>query len=292
MARQLRIEYPGALYHITNRGNERRVIFRDTHDRETFLETLSIVIERFEWLCHGYVQMDNHYHLLIETPKGILSRGMMQLDSIYAQKFNRRYQRVGHLFQGRFKCLLVEKETYLLELSRYMVLNPVRAGLVNTPEEWKWSSYQAFIGAIPKPEYLTIDWILSQFGEVKARAVRSYKEFVRSGYGMEFPEEGLVGQVILGSEKFLRETNVHLTKSGKDRIKEIPRGERYSTRFELEELFQRGMISGKSRDEIIYESYHDYDYTMREIGDYLGLHYATISRAVKKYEEKKKREKG
>ena len=164
----------------------------------------------------------------------------------------------------------------------------MRAGLVKTPEEWKWSSYQAIIGAVPKPAYLTIEWILSQFGEEKTKAVRAYQEFVRAGYGMEFPEEGLVGQVILGSEKFLREINGHLTKSGKDKIKEIPRVERYSTRLELEELFQRGMISGKSRDEIIYESYHDYDYTMREIGEYLGLHYATISRAVKKCEEKRK----
>jgi len=163
MARALRIEFPGAIYHITSRGNEKKAIFRDSNDRKTFLEILTLVTERFEWECHAYVLMGNHY-LLIETLKSNLSRGMKQLNSIYTQKFNRRHKRVGHLFQGRYKAFLVEKEYYLLELSRYIVLNSVRAGLVEHPGEWKWSSYRATIGKGPKAKFLTIDWLLNQFG--------------------------------------------------------------------------------------------------------------------------------
>ena len=134
MARPLRIEFPGALYHVTSRGNARQRVFRDDEDREMFLATLAWVVERFGWRCHAYCLMDNHIHLLIETPQPNLSRGMRQLNGVYTQPFNRRHRKVGHLFQGRFKAVLVEKERYLLELARYIVLNPVRAKMVKTPE--------------------------------------------------------------------------------------------------------------------------------------------------------------
>jgi REP element-mobilizing transposase RayT len=139
MARPLRIEYPGAVYHITSRGNAYQDVFLDDADRERFLEVLKQTVDRFNWLCHAYCLMMNHYHLLIETVDPTLSRGMRQLNGVYTQAFNRRHERVGHLFQGRYKAILVEKETYLLELSRYIVLNPVRAKMVKKPEEWEWS---------------------------------------------------------------------------------------------------------------------------------------------------------
>ncbi|MEJ2696952.1 MAG: transposase [Candidatus Sulfobium sp.] len=142
MARPLRIEYDGALYHVTSRGNERKRIFRDDEDRAAFLDTLLKVNERYNWMCHAYCLMNNHYHLIIETPDGNLSQGMRQLNGVYTQLFNRRHHRVGHLFQGRFKTILIEKEGYLLEVSRYVVLNPVRAKAVERPEHWKWSSYR------------------------------------------------------------------------------------------------------------------------------------------------------
>ena len=290
MARSLRIEFPGALYHITSRGNEKKHIFQDTKDRDSFIEILTLVIERFDWICHAYVLMGNHYHLLIETPKGNLSRGMRQLNSIYSQKFNRKNKRVGHLFEGRFKSILIEKEPYLLELSRYIALNPIRAGLVENPGEWKWSSYRAMVGEIPKPDFLTIDWILSQFGKNKPAAARTYKQFVMEGYGVEFPHDELIGQVILGSEKFLKEVNVHIGEENLSKLKEIPREQRYSSRPILEEIFQKEMIGGKSRDEIILRVYNEYDFTMKEIGDFLGMHYSTVSLAVKKNEDKKKRD--
>jgi putative transposase len=156
MARPLRIEYDGALYHVTSRGNERKAIFKDDTDRELFLSTLAQVTERFHWTCHAYCLMDNHYHLVIETPDGNLSKGMRQLNGVYTQTFNRRHHRVGHLFQGRFKGILVQKESHYLEVCRYVVLNPVRAKAVKHPREWAWSSYRATGGlahSFPNGQY-------------------------------------------------------------------------------------------------------------------------------------------
>ena len=147
MARPLRIEYDGALYHITSRGNERKAIFRDDEDRIGFLEALQKVNERFNWICHAYCLMNNHYHLIVETPDGNLSKGMRQLNGVYTQYFNRKHHRVGHIFQGRYKSILMEKESYLLEVGRYVVLNPVRAKAVKKPEDWNWSSYRSTVGA-------------------------------------------------------------------------------------------------------------------------------------------------
>jgi REP element-mobilizing transposase RayT len=163
MARPLRIEYPGAVYHITSRGNAREAIFLSDANRQTFLDTLAATIKKYNWLCHAFCLLDNHYHAIIETPDPNLSLGMRQLNGVYTQAFNRCHQRVGHVFQGRYKVILVEKDSHLLELCRYVVLNPVRAGMVTKPDEWKWSSYKstAYVGKVP--EYLTIDWVLGQF---------------------------------------------------------------------------------------------------------------------------------
>jgi putative transposase len=141
MARPIRIEYPGAVYHVTARGNARMDIFVEDAARMGFLEILEDVIKRFNWLYHSYCLMGNHYHLLLETIDGNLSAGMRYINGVYTQYFNHRHDRVGHVFQGRFKAILVEKERYLLELCRYVVLNPVRAGMVKLPEEYGWSSY-------------------------------------------------------------------------------------------------------------------------------------------------------
>ena len=138
MARPLRIQFPGALYHVTSRGDRQEIIYEDDDDRKTFLSILGEVVKRWNWLCYVYCLMSNHYHLLIETPDGNLGKGMRQLNGVYTQRSNRRHERVGHLFQGRYKAILVDGDAYLLELSRYVVLNPVRAGIVEAPEEWHW----------------------------------------------------------------------------------------------------------------------------------------------------------
>jgi len=146
MTRPLRIEYPDAVYHITARGNGRQEIFHDEQDYRKFLDLLGKTVSRFNWACHAFCLMGNHYHLMIETPDANISKGMHHLNGSFSQAHHKRYDTVGHLFQGRFKAIVVDRESYLLELARYVVLNPVRAGLVANPEDWPWSSYRAMVG--------------------------------------------------------------------------------------------------------------------------------------------------
>ncbi|MGQ9571301.1 MAG: REP-associated tyrosine transposase, partial [Thermodesulfovibrionales bacterium] len=237
MARPLRIEYGEAVYHITSRGNARDKIFNDDRDKEKFLEVLDSVVKRYNWLCRAYCLMDNHYHLLIETPDANLSMGMRQLNGVYTQAYNRRHKRPGHIFQGRYKAILVQKENYLLELCRYVELNPVRAKMAKKPEDWKWSSYSAIVGLRKIPEYLTADWILSQFGSKKKTAQKRYKEFVLQGMQKESPWTELQGQILLGEEGFVEKFKDLLT--DKEQIKEIPRHQRYISRPSLPEIFKQ-----------------------------------------------------
>jgi len=286
VARPLRIEYPGAVYHITSRGNARQEIFLDEEDREDFLLILRSVVRRFHWLCHAYCLMHNHYHLLIETPEGNLSQGMRQLNGIYTQAFNRRHGRMGHLFQGRFRALLVEKESYLLELCRYVVLNPVRAQLVSRPEQWPWSSYCATAGIQRPPEFLSISWILAQFSPKRKEAERRYREFVWEGMEKEGPWEDLTGQIFLGKEGFVERLQDLLGES--QELEEIPRAQRYASRPSMKDLFlQRGGEDRKERDRRIYHSHVRYGYTLKEIAQHLGIHYTTASKAVRRVEEEK-----
>jgi len=281
MARPLRIEYPGAVYHITSRGNARQEIFLDEEDRGDFLLILRSVIRRFHWLCHAYCLMDNHYHLLIETPEGNLSQGMRQLNGVYTQAFNRRHGRVGHLFQGRFRALLVEKESYLLELCRYVVLNPVRANRVQEPGRWQWSSYSATAGFRRSPDFLTVDWLLAQFGQKRKQAEAGYREFVREGTQEGSPWEKVTGQIFLGREGFVERLQSLLGES--QEMKEIPRAQRYASRPSLKDLFLPGGGEDRNeRDRRIYHSHVGYGYTLKEIAQHLGIHYTTASKAVKR----------
>lgn len=283
MARPLRIEYPGAVYHITSRGNSKNKIFRDDTNRELFLEVLDSVIKRFNWLCHAHCLMDNHYHLMIETPEANLSIGMRQLNGVYTQKYNRRHKKTGHIFQGRYKAILVEKESYLLELCRYVVLNPVRARIVERSEDWKWSSYSATVGIKKAPEYLTVDWILGQFSDKKRKAEKQYKEFVTAGIKERAPWKNLKGQILLGGERFIKKFRELL--SGREEIKEIPRCQRYLDRPELVEIFREGNKSDrKIRNKEIYRAHMKFGYTLKEIADYLDIHYTTVSKAIKEME--------
>ena len=194
MARPVRLEYPGALWHVTVRGNERRHVFRAESDRLFFLDLLGRTVGLFRWRLHAYVLMGNHYHLLVETPEPTLSRGMRELNGVYTQAFNRRHRRSGHLFQGRFKSILVEKQPHLLELARYVVLNPVRARLVRSAGAWRWSSYRATAGLAPAPRWLEVEGTLDLFGGNRSLARASYRKFVGEGRGTEYdPWEGVEG---------------------------------------------------------------------------------------------------
>jgi putative transposase len=280
MARPLRIEFPGALYHVTSRGNARQRVFRDGEDRKTFLATLGWVVERFGWRCHAYCLMDNHIHLLIETPQPNLSRGMRQLNGVYTQRFNRRHKKGGHLFQGRFQAILVEKEGYMLELARYIVLNPVRAKMVKTPERYPWSSYRAMVGSASVPPALVTDWILEQFAGTRAAARRRYATFVHEGIGVPGPWEEVKGQVLLGSEAFVERLTPLLQECS---TTEIPKRQRLVHRPSLKTLLA-GTDSKTARNIAMVQAYLKHGYTLSEIGQAVGLHYATVSRLIKAME--------
>ena len=279
MARPLRIEYDGAVYHITSRGNARKPIYKEDEDRRVFLEVLHRVNTRYNWLCHAYCLMNNHYHLIIETPDGNLSHGMRQLNGVYTQLFNRRHKRVGHIFQGRYKAILIQKESHLLEASRYVVLNPVRAKAVKDPDEWKWSSYRGTAGKEKPHPCLTKDWILGQFGSKRRQSEKKYIEFVMAGIGEEEIWKDVKGQSILGEDEFIERFLNHV--KGYEEVKEIPKSQRYIGRPELAKLLKgaerRKEISKKAK-----EAVDRYGYSQKEVADYLGIHYSTVSRMVNK----------
>lgn len=280
MTRPLRIEYPGAVYHITSRGNEKKAVYKDDQDCKNFLNTLQHVNHRYNWLCHAYCLMGNHYHLLIETPDGNLSIGMRQLNGVYTQLFNKRHRRIGHLFQGRYKAILIQKETHLLEVCRYVVLNPVRAGIVERPEDWQWSSYRGTAGRGKLHPSLKADWILGQLSGKRAKAEKEYRQFVQGGMEKTSLWAEVKGQAILGDDEFVDSLIDHLKKH-KD-VPEIPKSQRYVNRPSLDQIFPEGIIMDKSkRDKKIAEALVKYGYLQIEIARYLGMHYSTISNLLK-----------
>ncbi len=208
MSRPLRLEYPGALYHITSRGNAQAPIFLKDEDREHFVHLLKDEVIQQGWVCYAWCLMDNHYHFLIETPEGNLSRGMQRLNGRYTQSFNRKHGRDGHIFQGRYKAILVEKESHLLELCRYIVLNPVRAGMVEEVSRWAWSSYHDTLGNRMDSKWLAADRILELFSVNRKEAVERYRQFVGEGAGEPWNE--LRGQIYLGGDDFLARSKAML----------------------------------------------------------------------------------
>ncbi len=280
MARHLRLEYAGALYLVTSRGDRREDIYFDDDDRIACLKILGGVCGRFNWVVHAYCQMTNHYHLLVETVDGNLSRGMRQLNGQYTQRFNRRHGMVGHLFQGRYKAIVVQKETYLLELTRYVVLNPIRARIVRRLENWPWSSYRAVAGLDESPQWLDTDWLLSQFGKRRKKAIERYRKFILEGRKVSSPLKDARHQLLLGDDAFVER---HRTKTKPEELREVSKAHRRSLALSLEEYQQR---YGRQQ-EAMARAYLSGAYTMREIGEYFGVHYMTVSRAVRWFEADK-----
>jgi len=273
MARPLRIEFPGAVYHVTSRGDGREDIYLSDEDREIFLKVLSHVVERFGWVCHAWCLMTNHYHLMIETPKGNLSKGMRQLNGVYTQQFNRSHGRVGHVFQGRYKAILVEKKAHLLELSRYIVRNPVAAGMVKLAEDWAWSSYRSTAGLEQAPGFGSIDWILEQFGGSTLR----YREYVDQALIEDAPLKPAKGSHVLGSEEFRKNAQKKINAGS-----EIPRLQKHIARLSLTEIKE----SALERGEWMANAYRLHGYTMREVADFAKVHYSLVSKAIKAWEER------
>jgi putative transposase len=284
MARPLRLEYEGAVHHVTSRGNAGTEIYLDDTDRLRFLEVLGTVVERFGWICHAYCLMTNHYHLLIETPQPNLSRGMQHLNGVYTQWFNREHSRAGHLVQGRFKSIVVEKESYLLELARYIVLNPVRARLARSARDWRWSSYRATAGQTDPPGFLTVDWLLSQFARIRGKATRAYRDFVKRGKGVDVWEDVTAG-VLMGSDTFVQSLKPLLRDVEENR--EIRGEQRLAARPTLEELFA-GVADKGTRNERIHTAVRKHQYRLQEVGDHLGLCYSTISVIAKRVDRSRK----
>ena len=282
MARPLRLEHAGALWHVTSRGNERRAIFRDERDRHLFLAVLADAVDLFAWRLHAYVLMGNHYHLLVETPEPNLSRGMHRINATYSQGFNRRHDRVGHLLQGRFKAILVERERHLLELVRYVVLNPVRAGLVKEAGDWLWSNYRSTAGLQPPPPWLETDWTIAQFGS-GAGAKCAYREFVGAGVAaLVQPWKNIAGQLFLGSEDFRRRMLERVDASTVS--SEVPREQRPPIRPQLADIVRAsasvlGVEASEIRKQrrtplrlaVAYVARHDTLTRLSDLGAILGI---------------------
>lgn len=279
MTRPLRLEFPGALYHVTSRGDHLEAIYRDDIDRVAWLDILALVCRRFNFVIHAYCEMTNHYHVVIETVEGNLSQGMRQLNGLYTQHFNRRHRLVGHLFQGRYKAILVQKESYLLELMRYVVLNPLRARMVHTPQEWPWSSHRYLMGVCEAPDWFDTEWLLEQFGPTPSEAAQRYHQFVMNGVGRASPLKGTSHQLILGDESFVE---CHRGRSDHRDLRGVSRAHRRVLAWPLEE-YRRQF---PDRDEAIANAYFSTLFTMERIGEFFGVSLRTVNRAVKKYDGK------
>jgi putative transposase len=275
VARPLRIEFADALYHITARGDRREPIYADEEDWERFLRLLGEVVEDSKWLCHAYCLMTNHYHLVIGTPEGNLSKGMRQLNGVYTQAYNRRHRQVGHLFQGRYKAILVEAERYLLELARYVVLNPVRAGMVSEPGGWAWSSYNATAGEAVAPPWLAVDALLAHFAAQRSVARRRYRRFVREGVGQGSIWNELNRQIYLGDDRFVERMQAQMGSTSND--VNIPKVQQRAPAASLGQI----EAAEQGRAEAIVAAYATGAYSYQQIAAHFGVHFTTVGRYVR-----------
>ncbi len=276
MSRPLRLEFVGALYHITSRGNDRKSIYFDETDFELFLGILEDVCESYHCTVYAYCLMSNHYHLLLETAEPNLSKIMRQLNGVFTQSMNRKYHHVGHLFQGRYKAILVDKEAYLLELSRYIVLNPVRAKMVNSPDEWLWSNWHYMVGRAKSPKWLTTDFILNYFSSNRAKAIAKYVDFVSDGVNRNIWDD-LQHQIFLGDDNFVEKHQL-LAELIEGDVSEIPSSQRQTDGLTLSEYQEKYT----DKHSAIYNAYLSGQFTQKQIGEHFGLHYSRISQIISK----------
>jgi putative transposase len=277
MARPLRISYPGAFYHITSRGNEQKDVFKSNRDREKFLEYLQSATDRYNAVIHCYSLMSNHYHLLLETPSGNLSKIMAHINGAYTNYFNVKRGRFGHLFQGRYKAILIEADEYAKELSRYIHLNPVRTGLVKLPEEYEWSSYSYYIGKGKAPEWLKMDLILGYFGSKTSDSQKNYKKFVGLLIDKEYesPLKDLVSSTLLGTQGFVVDIKDKYL-SGQKEDKDLPALKELKKTLTIDDISD--VVDKTIKDDLklsrIIKIYLSQRYTgekLDAIGEYFGI---------------------
>lgn len=286
MGRPLRIKYPGAHYHITSRGNEQKDIYKSRRDREQFLSYLESSVTRYRAIIHAYCLMTNHYHLLLETPEGNLPEILRHINGAYTNYYNSKRKRSGHLFQGRYKSILIEADEYLMELTRYIHLNPVRCGIVTKPEEYRWSSYQDYIGDRPKPAWLCTETVLAHFG-----AGKTYRRFVEHMLDKEYknPLESVIASTLLGSEPFIQEiTATHI--DGKEMVRDVPAIRELSKARKIETILEnvRGVFgdAGLEQKVGIYLAHRRSGARLKEIGEYFNKKDSAIAQTTKRLREK------
>lgn len=274
MARGPRVQLRGAIYHVMSRGNRKASIFEDDADCKAFEALLGEASNRYRMRCQSYCLMGNHYHAVLESSDVNLSDAMQWLNGVFAQRSNRRHQRAGHLLQGRFKSVLVGDDIYLRAVNAYVVLNPVKAGLVADPSAWRWSSYRATVGMQAAPGWLDLRWLNWVFGgRSKAVAQQRFREFVHAASDGDLPAETLVhGDQALREQvrAEIGETQHHLR---------LPRQYRALARPTLAELFPRPMPKAE-RNQRILRAYAVHGYRLSEVADCLCVHPNTISRIV------------
>lgn len=292
MSRPLRIEYPGAFYHVTFRGNERKMVFQSTRDREKYLSYLESAHHRYGAIIHVYCLMGNHYHLLLETPRGNLSKVLHHINGAYTTYFNIKRGRSGHLFQGRFKGILVEKDAYCKELSRYIHLNPVRAGMVKSPLEYPWSSYRSFIGKDKKPDWLTTELVLGDFGGEGRKGYRRYREYVERGETneQESPFKRVIASTFLGSEEFINRIRTEYLERRKIDKRNVPAIKKVLRGPSLEDI-EKAVVKVLGKDHTLYKKvciYLSHRYSgmrLDEIGAYFGMKGSAVSQLSGRFKE-------
>ena len=296
MARPLRIEYEGAFYHVTCRGNERRKIYYSQSDYEKFKDYLKEAQEKYGYVLHCYVLMDNHYHLIIETPEANLSKVMHYINGSYTNYINIKRKRSGHLFQGRYKAILIDRDRYLLELSRYVHLNPIRAAIVAKPEDYAHSSYRSFVTK-SKQDIVHCDLILEMVSKGRRGGAKRYRDYVEEaiGWSLEDPLKGVYGGAILGRLSFIKESLGRLG-DGILQKEEISYRRELQAGYEAEEIIEA--ISDYfrvSRDDVIrdraewrniaiYLMKKFTGMTNRQIGRLFGdLSYSAVAKAYQRF---------
>ena len=288
MARPLRIEYPGAFYHITARANEGKELFKGKKDRERFLYYLETATHRYRALIHVYCLMSNHYHLLLETPSGNLSQILHHINGAYTGYFNIKHQRSGHLFEGRYRAILVEADTYAKELSRYIHLNPVRGGLVDRAKDYPWSSYRHYIGQAKAPEWLITRFILAYFGQGISDAQKRYRKFIDGKVGEEYdhPLTKTVASTLLGNVDFVRGIKEKYLKN-RETGRDLPALRELSDRLsianiqkEVESVF--GEDQRLSQRAGLYLCHRLSGMKLKEIGAHFGIGESAVSQASRR----------
>lgn len=273
MARPLRIEFAGALYHVTARGDRRQAIYRDDIDRQLWLDTLAKACAKYAFRVYAFCLMPNHYHLLVETASGQLAAGMRQLNGVYSQAYNRRHDQVGHVFQGRYHAILCAKQSYLLEVARYIVLNPVRAGMVAAAADWPWSSHRWVLDEGPAPHWFSPDVLLAHFGNDQSAARQAYRIFVAAGVGARRPFDNVTRQLYLGA---MPEAAKHVVDQALHASPEISRAHKQAVAMPLAAYFS----AGTSLEAAVARAYQSNCFSLAEIARHCGCSRRTIARLI------------